>query len=249
MKRLLLLAAVACLGGILVIGAGSALSANGDQTCTGTEVATVPHDLIVPPGATCTLQPGSSVGHDVIVNKGATLIDNAATVGHDIRADRPAAIGIGGNGPGQPGSVGHDVRINGTTGATASNDNYVCNTTVGHDVSVEGSAGGAGQWFIGDSEAQCGGGGVQVTHDLTVKNNANHVDVSENGTNPAGAFGGLAGGVGHDLQVTGNLAGAPNGYVVEGNVVGHDATCAPAPNLSDGDFVANSAGHKNKGCG
>jgi hypothetical protein len=187
----------------------------------------------------------TNVGHDVIVEQGATLFDQASTVGHDIRAEQPAGIGIGGIAPGPAGSgsVGHDIHIEGVTGAGPglNGDNYVCNTSVGHNLIVQQSASTAGHWYVGDFEPECGGGGVFVQQDLNVLHNANLVDVSENGTHPNPAF---TGGIGHDLNVLNNATG----YVVEGNVVGHDAHCGPTPNGHDGDFAANQAGDKNNGC-
>jgi hypothetical protein len=244
MKRLLLAVGLTWAVGVAVLlSAGPASSAPGDVTCTGTAPSTVPHDLIVPAGTTCTAF-HTSVGHDVIVEKGATLFDQASTVGHDIKAEDPAGIGIGGiaPGPGGSGSVGHDIKIEGTSGAGPGimGDNYVCNTTIGHDLVVEDSASAAGQWFIGDADPECPGGALFVKHDLNVVDNANMVDVSDNGTHPNPMF---IGGIGHDLNVQGNAAG----YVVEGNVAGHEATCGPAPNSHDTDGGTNSA-PDNDGC-
>ena len=109
---------------------------------------------------------------------------------------------------------------------------------------IQNSASTAGQWYVGDSDPECTGGAVQVGNDLNVTKNKNQVDVSENGTNAASSNGGLAGGIAHDLNVTGNAAG----FVVEGNIVGHDANCNPGPGVTDGDSAPNTAAHNNNGC-
>jgi len=220
---------------------------NGDDdafTCgssTGPKVtasSTYPHDLIVPQGAQCNLVATTIVGRDVIVEEGANLHDVAAHIGHDIDAYQPQFIGIGGS-KGNPGYVGHDVRIDGATGTVGPNPfNFVCNTNIGRDLTIENSPSRPAVWYVGD-DPRCDGGN-QVGHNLIVRNNQMHVDVSENGTNNGG---GLRGGIGNNLNVIDNTS-----VVVEGNVVGHDAKCEPAPGPSDGDFVANSVRDKNEGC-
>ena len=198
-------------------------------------------------GPNCVINNLDNILQDVTGQPGGSLIDQAATIGHDLQAKNPVYIGIGGNGPGQGGSIAGDVNITGVTGSVAgdsNNDNYVCNTQIGHNLVIQNSASTAGQWYVGDSDPECTGGAVQVGNDLNVTKNKNQVDVSENGTNPAAGSGGLAGGIAHDLNVTGNAAG----FVVEGNVVGHDANCNPGPGVTDGDSAPNTAAHNNDGC-
>jgi hypothetical protein len=235
MKRLLFLIGLGCVSGVLLVLAAPA-AANGDVTCTGFAPAIVPHDLIVPAGGSCTILPGTTVGHDVVVNAGATLVDSAGMISHDIKADKPASIGIGGSGPAPAGSgsVGHDVQINGITGGGPGGfgDNYVCNTKIGHDLTIQNSLAGAGFWLVGHP-AECTGGAVTVGHDLVAQNNANFVDV---GTNAP-----PRGGIGHDLTVQNN----PGGAFVFSNSAGHDATCQN--NTPFGGF-GNTAGHNNT-CG
>jgi hypothetical protein len=219
-------------------------AANGDMTCNGTAPPTA-HDLIVLAGDTCTIM-GTSVGHDVIVQQGATLNDNGGQIGHDIRADRPSGIAL--HGLESPGTVGHDVNVNGVSGSSSEDQyNEVCDTDIGHDLNITNSTGTAASWFVGDfdagtitgEESGCFDGAVQVTHDLSATNNANSVDISENGTNISANNNG---GIGHDLNAINN-----NPSIVEGNIVGHDANCS-GTTTKDSDPAANTAGHKNT-CG
>ena len=174
-------------------------------------------------GAACTLLAGSGVSRDVQVEQGATLIDQGATIGHDLTASNPSVIAVSG------GSVGHDVQINGLTGTPpAGGDNVVCNTSIAHDLSVQNGAATAGPFDIGDPP-NCSAGN-QVGHDLVVQNNAEPVDVSDNGT--------AANPIGHDLRVQDNR---PGGATVSNNYAGHDATCQRnSPQTGNGNRAVHS---------
>lgn len=263
MKKLVVLAVFSVILSLALTAFAFALPVaanNRDETCGSKDTPnftamSTSHDLIVPAYANCVVVPGTTIGHDVIIGEGAQFYDKGGYIGHDVTADQPLFIGIGGTGTAgasQPGYVGHDISINGALGPNdpmaLHNLNFVCNTNIGHDLTIENSTDNAqnpSTWYVGDADGRCTGGGNQVGHDLNVLNNKTPVDVSDNGTsggrtnNPS-----HPGGIGHDLNVTGNSPG----YVVEGNVAGHDATCSPAPDSSDGDPTANSAGHKNNGC-
>jgi hypothetical protein len=220
-----------------------AKSAATNVNCTGIQSTTVPYDLTVPAGKTCTITPGTVIGHDVNVSLGATLIDNAGIIGHDINANQPKGIGIGGS---QPGLVGNDITINGASGAgpgtVTKGANYVCNTLVGNNLSIQHSTAAAGPWIIGDRDEQCTAGGNQVGANLTVSSNGNRVDVSDNeeGQYP------YAVGIGMNLTVTGNFVSATS-PVVESNLVGQNATCQ-AGTKKDGDGTPNTVGGTNNGC-
>jgi hypothetical protein len=194
----------------------------GNANCTGALPAGTYDNVVVPAGATCTIGSGVTVQQDVNVGKGATLLDQGATVGHDIHADHPGGIGIG-----YGGSVGHDIHIDGLSGAgpgSYGGDNYVCNTTIGHDLAVQNTAIGAGTWYIGDPP-ECTYGNT-VGHDLHVEHNANPLDVSHNT-------------VTHDLQVQDNK---PGPVVVSNNSAGHDAQCK---NNQSQSGTGNTAGGMN----
>jgi hypothetical protein len=214
----------------------------GSVECSGVAPTAVAHDLIVPAGKTCTILAGTSVRHDVVVRRGATLTDEGGQIGHDIRADDPAGIGIGGGtgAGGQPilGSVRHDVSLAGVSGAGPGRlgANYVCGTQIGHDLVVKRSSASAGEWVIGDTDAGLCSQGNKVRHDLRVRGNANRVDVSDNNVPARWA-------IGHDLTVQGNAL-AP---VVESNTVRHAASCQ-ANRTQDGDGTPNVAGRRNS-CG
>jgi hypothetical protein len=149
-------------------------------TCNGTFSGTG-KDVVVPSGATCVLVHGTAVTHDLTVTPGGTLIDPAATVGHDLVAHSPAGISIDG------GSIGHDLRIERLSGS-AGVQSRICDTTVGHDLVVQGGLASAGPFGIGGDG--CPDGGNTVGHDLVVAGNANAVAVAGNS-------------VGHDLRIAG----------------------------------------------
>src|ERR1700730_17380267 len=216
--------------------------AHGGVKCSGVAPASVAHDLIVTAGQSCTLPADSSVGHDVVVQSGATLIDEGARIGHDIRANKAAGVGIGaGIGPKGElvrGSVRHDGSLHGVSGAAAgsSGTNYVCSTDIRHDLVVAHSSASAGEWVIGDGDPGLCSQGVEVGHDLRAQDNANHLDISDNNVPAKWA-------IGHDLTVHGN-AQPP---VVESNTARHDASCQP-DHAQDGDGSPNTSGHHNS-CG
>jgi plastocyanin len=238
MKRLFHLSVGCLAAGVLLIGASAASADPGNVVCNGTVTGDVPHDLIVPAGDTfCFIPPGTQIGHDVIVQPGGRLWDQQGSVGHDITANQPAGIAIGGFDTPQGGSVGHDITILGVTGnGPRGGVNWLCNTHVGHDVTIANSASTAGKWDIGDLEPECGGGGITTGHDLNVVNNANQVDVSDNNEGlPPPPFA-----IGHDLNVLGNALPP----IVESNSARHDANCQ-SDHTTDGDGVPNVAGHNN----
>jgi hypothetical protein len=193
----------------------------GTTTCNGVYNGTGT-DVIVPSGAVCTLAAGTIVTHDVKVEPGGTLIDLGAAIGHDINANSPKGMQIAG------GTVGHDLKINGLNGSPPTGHNYVCSTTVSHDLVVTNGTAAAGSIDIGDPP-DCSAGN-QVGHDLNVQGNANHVDVSENGT--AGTP------IGHDLIVRNNT---PGGATVTHNYAGNNATCSGnSPQAGAGNHAAGT---------
>ena len=178
----------------------------GTTTCNGVYNGTGTN-VIVPGGAVCTLAAGTTVTHDVNVESGGTLIDLGVAIGHDIDANGADGIQVAG------GTVGHDLTINGLNGSPPTGDNFVCSTTVSHDLVVTNGTAAGGSIDIGDPP-DCSTGN-NVGHDLNVQGNANHVDVSENGTSGTP--------IGHDLIVKNNH---PGGAGVIHNYAGHNATCA-----------------------
>jgi hypothetical protein len=199
----------------------SSEAAAATTNCNGTLAAGTYENVNVLAGAACTLDLNAhvTVMHDLIVQATGSLNDQAATVGHDVVATNPQIISIG-----YGGSVGHDIVIQGLTG---SGDNYICNTRIGHDLSVSNGLVSASVLNIGPPRCAAP---LTVGHDLTVRNNANPVTVSDNSA-------------GHDLVVQGNTGGT----TVNGNHAGHDAAC-----IANTGFVAagngNTAGHNNT-CG
>ena len=181
--------------------------------------------VVVPPGDRCTLVPGTQVSGNVRVRRGGALNDLGARIGHDLFANRPMGITISG------GSVVHDVQIQGVTGVPpGGGDNYICNTSVGHDLIVEDGAANAGRFDIGDPP-DCSAPN-EVGHDLVVRNNAQPVDVSDNGS--------AANPIGHDLTVRNNQ---PGGATISDNYAGHDATCRQnSPQTGAGNHAAHNNG-------
>lgn len=228
--------AVAAIATGSLVCAGVALAAPApDASCTGVLAAGTYQDVTVPAGATCSISKGDNILHDLIILKGANLVDFGASIGHDVTANAPNSLEIGGVSGGNPGTVGHDIEIVGTTGTSPTGTNYVCNQHVGHDVVVEDSASTASPWFIGDpgNNSNLFGCGNDVGHDVVAANNANPVNVS--GNNPTD-FENPNAGIGHDLTVTNNTAGA----TVNANTVGHDCTQSGDHPYSG---TGNSAGH------
>ena len=230
--------AVAAIATGSLVCAGMALAAPApDASCSGVLAAGTYQDVTVPAGATCNINKTNTILHDLIILKGANLVDFGASVGHDVTANAPNSIEIGGVSGGNPGTVGHDIQIVGITGTSPTgNGNYVCNQHVGHDVVVEDSASSASEWFIGDPGVTGGnlfGCGNDVGHDLVAANNANVLDVS--GNNPTDFMNPNAG-IGHDLTVTNNTAGT----TVSLNTAGHDCTQSGDHPYSG---TGNSAGH------
>ena len=220
-------------------------TAGGNVNCSGIQATNVPNDLSVPSGKTCTILPGVKIGNDVIVNSEATLIDNAAVIGHDIDANQPKGIGIGGFGS-TMGSIGHDVNVTGITGAgpgtKTPGDNYICHTAIKHDIEVRYSASKAGEWLIGDVDEECRGGGNQIGNNASIRDNANRVDISDNMQGESS----FIAGIGKNLTVTGNLVSLIT-PVVESNFVAGNATCQ-AGTTKDHDGTANVVDGRNNGC-
>jgi hypothetical protein len=206
-------------------------------------------DVTVPPGATCTMDRFDIIEHDLTVLQGARLIDFGASIGHDIRATKPSAMQITGDGVGFPGIVGHDIHIEGTSsglpltfeGTTFPGGpfNFICNQQVGHDAVVQKSLSTASPWEIGDPADPGPTGGFFVgcgnafAHDLVVKDNANTIDISANdGVNQGAPFG-----IGHDLKIANNSGGT----TVNANTAGHDCTQSNnSPYLGTGNAAVNN---------
>lgn len=211
--------------------------------CTGVLPPGTYGDVTVPPGDTCIINASNIITHDLTVLQGARLMDRGAYIGHDVRANSPASMDMGGVPNGPPGTVGHDIHIQGTTGpGSTSVVNLVCNQQVGHDIVVQKSLGTATAWLIGDPGQAVFGGdfygcGNNVAHDLVVKDNANSVDVTGN---RVGAYNntGAPAGIGHDLRVENNSGGA----TVNLNSAGHDCTQS---NNSPYSGNGNTAGNNN----
>jgi hypothetical protein len=239
MKRLVSVGLGVASAGLLLLGTSAASASPGNVTCSGPVAVNVAHDLIVPAGGPqCVILPGVQVAHDVVVQPGGQLWDQDGTVGHDIVAINPQSIGIGGHDTPTGGSVGHDIIIDGVTGAKPNGlgVNFICNTTIGHDVAVFNSASTAAEFFIGDYDPVCHGGGITVGHDLAVFANRTQVDVSDqnNGSPPPPWA------IGHDLIVVANWV-AP---IVESNTAAHNAICQ-SNHTTDGDGFPNIAGNIN----
>lgn len=223
----------------------SAETSTSTVTCTGVQSKNVPGNLNVPAGATCTITHNVTVGNNVTVNQAATLIDQGATIQNNVTATDPKGIGIGGYG-GTRGKIENNLTINGVSGqgpgTVTHGDNYICDTYIANAVLVENSAAGAGQWIIGDQDEECSGGGNQIDGNLTVANNRNRVDVSDNrkGKPPYSV------GIGHNLSITGNVVNATS-PVVESNFVGNNATCQSGTK-KDGDGSPNIVEGTNHGC-
>jgi hypothetical protein len=236
----------------LKTAATTASTASG-STCSNATYSGSTASLTVPSGSWCILA-GATIGKDVTVQSGGTLISftgfnvgsdlkasqNAeldlysGSVGHDLTADKPAAVDLGFGGAV---TVSHDVSI---SGSTAPNGAFVdvCQTTANHDLKVD-KLSNNGEVEIGDDEYCPTPGGSSAGHDLSVTNStANFVDVGNNNA-------------GHDVTVSGNTASA-GGYIdVSDNTVSHDASCSgnnPAPSKDGAEDHANSAGHSNS-CG
>ena len=172
----------------------------------------------VPSGVTCRLT-NVTVTNDVNVQSGGTLLMKQSSIGHNLKADHPAGIGIYLNS-----SIGNDAVIDGVTGGSGDGYNYICYTHVGHDLNVVNSAASASPWAIGSS-ADCGVSDT-VDHNLNVNKNKNAVDVSRNH-------------VGNVMSVTGNTGGT----TVQDNQVGSDANCGS--NSPPTSYSGNTAGGKN----
>lgn len=220
-------------------------AANNNVNCTGVQSTNVPGDLTVPAGATCTITHNVTVGDNVTVDQGATLIDQGATIQNDVTATDPKGMGIGGYN-GTQGKIENDLTINGVTGkgpgTVNPGDNYICDTYIANNAVVENSATAAGEWIIGDQDEECSGGGNEIDANLTVTNNNNRVDISDNRRgNPPYSVG-----IGHNLSVTGNLVSA-TAPVVESNFIGDNATCQTGTK-EDADGSPNIVEGTNHGC-
>jgi hypothetical protein len=178
----------------------------------------------VPSGGNCTLVPGTMITHDVKVQLGGALNDEGAIIGDNVHADQPAGIGIRG------GSIGNDIQIIGLTGAGpgSGGDNYICNTTVGGNVDVQNGAVGAKPFVIGDPPDCSGSPSNTIGGNLSVRNNADPVDVSDNQ-------------ISNDLAVENNTGGT----VVANNHAGKHAKCQGNSPPATG---AGNTAPKNQGC-
>ncbi len=180
-------------------------------------------DVIVPRGAVCTLVAGTVVSHDVRVE--GTLIDQGATIGHDLAANNPKGIAVSG------GSVAHDVQINGLTGAPpAGGDDYICGVTVGHDLVVQNGMKSASRIVVGGAP-DCSAGN-KVGHDLVVQKNADAVVVENNGSSGTP--------IGHNLTVQENT---PGGATISKNYAGEQAVCQKnSPQAGSGNHAKSNMG-------
>jgi hypothetical protein len=219
-KKVLVLA-LSC-AALSVIGLQSAAAAPGTVVCSSKFSGTAVN-LIVPAGPNCLLM-GATITHDVIVEENGFLNAESTTIGHDLIATKPSAVGTGdANDVVGPVSIGHDVIVRG--GLTDQLGNHTCcvdfaDTTVGHDLRLTG--------LLVDFEIGVGLGpdptfeGNTIGHDLVVSGNTTGICC---GFGPI-----LVGGnkVGHDVRVTDNTtAGGDFGFIsVFQNQIGHDAICS-----------------------
>jgi hypothetical protein len=233
-KHLLLLAGVSA--AFFVVGQSAAAGAS-NVVCSGVFSGTAKNLTVPTGGRNCYLM-GATITHDVIVQENGFLNAEGTTIGHDLIASKPQAVGTGvANDVQGPVDVGHDIVISGPL--TDQFGNHTCcsdvnDTTIGHDLRVT---------------------NVLVDFEIDVRNdNVGHdLVVTGNSTGLCCGFGPIDVGdnsVGHDLVVSANTtAGGDFGWIsVFENNVGHDATCAnnspPESKNSPGqlDFLGRSVG-------
>jgi IPT/TIG domain len=224
---------------------GQALAMGGQSkaavSCTGAFAGTA-QALIVPAGAVCTLEATAHIVKNVEVAPTGSLIDEGATIGGSLRADKPVGIQIGGP---QLSAIKKNVEILGLTGHL-SGDNFVCNAKVGGNLTDDEAAASAGPVVIGDAPV-CSAGD-HVSKSLRLRGNETEVDVSSSG-------------IGQSLDVEGNTAGVTvsankvsqnltvqgnsGGVTVRDNSAGRTATCSD--NMPSTEGEGNTA-HRGNSC-